>query len=109
MLPSLPVDGNCRSRASAILYRLRRRVAKANDLVGNEVKDNKVITSKYTIHISQVNGWKKQFKRGIAEIFRDKRRKDETERETLIDELYKQIGQQKVEIDFLKKKSKLFS
>ena len=67
------------------------------------------LTSKYAIHISQVNGWKKQFKRGIAEIFRDKRRKDETERETLIDELYKQIGQQKVEIDFLKKKSKLFS
>ena len=66
------------------------------------------ITTKYGVHASQINAWKRQFKDGVPDIFRDKRRKDEADNETLIDELYKQIGQQKVEIDFLKKKSALF-
>jgi transposase len=66
------------------------------------------ITSKYGVHATQINAWKRQFKEGVANIFRDKRQKDESDKERLIEELYKQIGQQKVELDWLKKKSELF-
>ena len=39
------------------------------------------------------------------EIFSDKRRRDKEDNAQLIEELYKQIGQLKVELDWLKKKS----
>ena len=63
------------------------------------------ITSKYGVHSTQIHSWKKQFKKGVANIFRDKRRKDDADKDDLIEELYKQIGQQKVELDWLKKKN----
>ena len=66
------------------------------------------ITSKYGVHATQISAWKRQFKEGAANIFRGKRHKDEAGKEALIEELYKQIGQQKVELDWLKKKSALF-
>jgi transposase-like protein len=66
------------------------------------------ITSKYEVHSTQIHTWKQQFKSRAADIFRDRRAKSEREREELIEELYKQIGQQKVELDWLKKKSALF-
>ena len=45
---------------------------------------------------------------GLAEIFRGKRDKSLKDKEKLIDELYRQIGQLKVENDWLKKKAALF-
>jgi transposase len=66
------------------------------------------ITSKYGVHASQISTWKKQFKEGVTDIFQDKRSKSDADKDSLIEELYKQIGQQKVELDWLKKKSKLF-
>jgi len=67
------------------------------------------ITSKYSVHATQLSSWKRQFKENAPKIFHDKRRKDSNDKNALIDELYKQIGQQKVDIDFFKKKSELFS
>lgn len=61
------------------------------------------IASKYAVHSTRINLWRKQFKEGVADIFRDKRRKDVNDKEQIIEELYKQIGQQKVEIEWLKK------
>jgi transposase len=66
------------------------------------------ITAKYGVHSTQINAWRKQFKEGMADIFRDKRRSDNQDKDRLIEELYKQIGQQKVALDWLKKKSELF-
>ena len=61
------------------------------------------ITSNYGIHISQVNNWKKQALDSIPDAFSGKRKKHDADQQELIDELYKQIGQLKVENDFLKK------
>ncbi len=61
------------------------------------------ITSTYGIHATQVNTWKKQALESIPEAFSAKRKKQESDQQELIDELYKQIGQLKVENDFLKK------
>lgn len=63
------------------------------------------ISSQYGIHGTQVRQWKKEATRILLEGFSDKRAKDTKEQEELIEELYKQIGQQKVELDWLKKKS----
>lgn len=66
-------------------------------------KTGSQITSQYGVHLSQVNNWKKQALAVIPEAFSGKKVKQEGDQQTLIDELYKQIGQLKVENDFLKK------
>lgn len=67
------------------------------------------LTSKYGIHSTQINNWTRQVREGIKDIFREKRKAEDVDKQVLIDELYKQIGQQKVELEFVKKKSELFS
>lgn len=61
------------------------------------------ITSQYGIHASQINNWKKQALDSIPEAFSLKRKRLENANDELLDELYKQIGQLKVENEFLKK------
>ena len=62
------------------------------------------ICSKHGIHPTQAGIWKQQALAGLATIFADGptnalRRKDQ-----LIEELYRQVGQLIVELDWLKKK-----
>ncbi len=61
------------------------------------------ITAKYSIHATQINNWKKAVLEVIPEAFSNKRKQHDNDQQALIDELYKQIGQLKVENDFLKK------
>jgi transposase-like protein len=63
------------------------------------------IASEVQVHPSQINLWKKQLAEGVPSIFTNgpsHRQKDE---EKLTDSLYQQIGQLKVELDWVKKKS----
>lgn len=62
------------------------------------------ICSKYSIHPSQAHKWKKQALEGLVLIFQNKPNSELKEKNELIDELYKQVGQLKVELDWLKKK-----
>jgi len=66
------------------------------------------ITTKYSVHASQVNTWKKKVIDIIPEAFSSNRRRSEEDQEALINELYKQIGQLTVERDWLKKNDDLF-
>ena len=61
------------------------------------------ITAKYGIHSTQINNWKKAVLEVIPDAFSSKRKRQEDDQQALIDELYRQIGQLKVENDFLKK------
>jgi len=61
------------------------------------------ITAKYGIHATQINNWRKAVLEVIPEAFSNKRKQQDSDQQALIDELYKQIGQLKVENDFLKK------
>ena len=61
------------------------------------------ITRKYGIHATQINLWKKAVLDILPEAFSSKRKRHEEDQQALVDELYKQIGQLKVENDFLKK------
>ena len=66
------------------------------------------LSSKYEVHRSQISNWRKRSMDGLVEIFRGKQDKSVKEKEKLINELYRQIGQLKVENDWLKKKAELF-
>jgi transposase len=63
------------------------------------------LSAQYGVHGTQIRQWKKEASKILLEGFSDKRDKNAKEQETLVEELYKQIGQQKVELDWLKKKS----
>jgi transposase len=45
--------------------------------------------------------------KGLIDLFTDKRKSRDQDREELIQELYRQIGQMKVDLDWLKKKAGL--
>ena len=58
----------------------------------------------YQVHPSQIAAWKKRALEGLSELFADGRRRAPQDEEALKARLYQQIGQLKVELDFLKKK-----
>jgi len=74
-----------------------------------EEKTSAELASKYKVHPQQIRRWKSIATEGIRESFIDKRQKRDKDKDMLIEELYKQIGQLKVEVDWLKKKSGLIS
>jgi len=61
------------------------------------------IASAYGVHPNQLGQWKKQAIVGLPDIFSRRRDKAQSDRDALIGQLYQQIGQQKVELDWLKK------
>lgn len=74
------------------------------------VKGEKTITqiaSEYGVHPNQIGPWKKRLLEELPSIFSDRRKREEKEGTAEADELYRQIGQLKVELDWLKKKSQL--
>ena len=66
------------------------------------------LTTKYSIHATQINNWKKAVLDVLPEAFSNKRKRQEDDQQNLIDELYRQIGQLKVENEFLKKSFERF-
>ncbi len=67
------------------------------------------LTAKYGVHSTQTQSWKKQLLSSLPQAFSDKRKKENRDQERLVEDLYKQIGQLTVEVDWLKKKSALFN
>jgi transposase len=65
------------------------------------------LSSRYTVHANQISKWKREALKGLPDLFSNKRRKADCHAEELQAELYQQIGQLKVELDWLKKKSGL--
>ena len=63
------------------------------------------IACEHQLSPTQVSQWKKQLKDGAIEIFSKNR--PPTDVESITAPLYQQIGQLKVELDWLKKKSGL--
>jgi transposase-like protein len=61
------------------------------------------LASRFGIHSTMVSSWKRQMLDGAADIF-DKNRRSRKQAEAEKDELFRQIGQLKVENDFLSRK-----
>ena len=61
------------------------------------------IAQMFGVRPTQVGGWKKQALTGLPDVFGNGREQMRQQADSEKDELYKQIGQRKVELDFLKK------
>lgn len=64
---------------------------------------NQELAKKFDIPPQQISTWKREFLNGAEEVFaKGKKGSIKSEQEKKEDQLLKMIGQQKVEIDFLK-------
>ena len=73
------------------------------------IKEEKTIaelSSQYEVHRTQITKWRKRVLEGLVGIFQGKEARTAEEKEKVIDELYRQIGQLKVENEWLKKKAR---
>jgi len=66
------------------------------------------LSGEFGVHPNQITEWKSHLINELPGIFSNRRSKSEKYSEQLTDELYRQIGQLKVEPDRLKKKSEQF-
>jgi transposase len=74
------------------------------------IKGEKTLTqlsSEFGVHPNQIGQWRKQVLETLPDLFSNRRQKEDKEQEDLVSELYRQIGQLKVEMDWLKKKSQM--
>ncbi len=67
------------------------------------------LASEYGVHPTQISHWKRHLQDGVQEVFSSKRQKQEKDEEELKAVLYQEIGQFKVELDWLKRKTSLWS
>ena len=74
-----------------------------------EIRDKTIteLSSRFEVHPSQIHAWKKALTQGASELFSIGSGKQEKDQEALIAQLYQQIGQLKVERDFLAERSGL--
>jgi transposase-like protein len=67
------------------------------------------LASTYGVHPTQIAHWKHRLQKEMPDIFSVRRAKREQDEAALQAQLYQQIGQLKVEVDWLKKKAGLVS
>jgi transposase-like protein len=65
------------------------------------------LAAHFKVHPNVVSKWKIHLLENVSTVFQDARTKKKSD-DTLVDELYQEIGRLKVEMDWLKKKSELF-
>ena len=67
------------------------------------------LASEYGVHPVQISQWKRAVQDEMPRVLSSRRGRREKEEEELKATLYQQIGQRKVEVDWLKKKAGLLS
>lgn len=69
------------------------------------------VSSRYQVHPTQIQRWKTIVLDGLPGLFSqgDKKDKALAEKDKMIDELYKIIGQRETELNWLKKKLNIFN
>ena len=71
------------------------------------LKTTTQIAQMFGVHPTQVGGWKKQALAGLPDVFSNGRDQLRQESEAEKGDLFMQIGQMKVELDFFKKRAGL--
>ena len=65
------------------------------------------LAAEYGVHPTQIAQWKKQALDGLPDLFSTRRSEQAKSEEDLIASLYQHIGQLKVQVDWLEKKSRV--
>ena len=65
------------------------------------------LASRFEVHPSQIHAWKRTLVQGAPQLFENGAGRQEKDQEALTAQLYQQIGQLKVERDFLSRRSGL--
>ena len=60
------------------------------------------LAQRFSIHPQQISNWKREFLNGAEDVFGGSKKTQKSEKEQREEQLLKIIGQQKVDIDFLK-------
>jgi len=87
--------------------RTRRSAAFKAQVALEALKERKTVTelaSSFEVAPSQITDWKKMVIAGLPQVFASGRNVGESADAELTSQLYQQIGQLKVELDWLKKK-----
>ena len=69
-----------------------------------ELKTLNVLSKEFGVHPNQISLWKKELLTRSGELFSTVKDRDKIRQQELIPLLYQEIGQLKVELDWLKKK-----
>ena len=72
-----------------------------------EQKTSAEMASEYQVHPGQIRNWKATASKGLIDLFTDRRKNRDQDREELIQELYRQLGQLNADLNWLKKKAGL--
>ena len=83
--------------SSALKARVAIQAIKAHHSVSE-------LAGEHQVHPSQITQWKKQLLDSAEQVFSDRRVTEKKDQEELLAKLYQQIGQMKVELDWLQKK-----
>jgi len=65
------------------------------------------LAGEYGVHPNQIGQWKKKLLKELPRVFSERAAHTEKHQEELESELYRQIGQLKVELEWVKKKSRI--
>jgi len=71
-----------------------------------ELKTLNELSQEYEVHSNQISLWKKELQTRASELFGKAKDTEKIRNAELIPRLYQEIGQLKVELDWLKKKVK---
>ncbi len=63
------------------------------------------LAGEYSVHANQIGQWRTHLLDHLPAVFSERKKAGDQARDAKEDELYRQIGQLKVEVEWLKKKS----